>query len=177
MTHKPRLHFRQEARGFTLLELMVVCALVGTLAAVALGRLWDLQADVEEVMAEQVVGALKNAARIRAVELMSAARWDEFRSMPRHNPFDWLEEQPRNYRGELPGSPEPGNWYFDRKSSVAIYYIKHGEGFSSTGVEPVMRFHVVGLDSAGRPVTQPSFSWVGVRPLAEYVWRGKMFAK
>jgi prepilin-type N-terminal cleavage/methylation domain-containing protein len=174
MNGKSPLAHRQGGKGFTLLELLVVCAIVGILATAALGRLWDLQADVEKVMAEQVLGALKNAARIRAAGVLSASRWDEFRSMPQGNPFDWLEEPPGNYRGELKGVGEPGNWYFDKNSATTIYYIKHADAFRPREEEPVMRFRVVGLDSAGRQISQGGFSWVGVRPLADYVWRGKI---
>jgi len=174
MSNTTPLDCRQGGKGFTLLELLVVCSIIGVLSTVALGRFWGLQEEVEKVMAEQVIGALKNAARIRAAGLLSASRWDEFRRMPQGNPFEWLEEAPGNYRGELSGRGEPGNWYFDKKNGTTIYYINHGESFRPEEEEPVMRFRVVGLDSAGHPTGPHAFSWVGVRPLADYVWRGRV---
>jgi prepilin-type N-terminal cleavage/methylation domain-containing protein len=163
----------QLGTGFTLLELMVVCAIVGLLATAALGRFWELQDEVEKVMAEQVLGALKDAVRIRAAGLISASRWDEFRKMPHDNPFDWLDETPENYRGELKETAQSGNWYFDKKNGMTIYYIKHGESFRPLAVQPVMRFRVVGVDSAGQQTGHNAFSWVALRPHDEYVWRGK----
>ena len=174
MTGVCQRHARQRLSGFTLLELLVVCALVGVLATLALGRLWSLQQEVEEAMAEQVIGALKNGVRIRAAELINASRWEEFRDLPKRNPFDWLEEQPGNYRGELKGSVEAGNWYFDKTTGATIYYVKRADDFRSVEGSSVMRFFVVGLDSSGHSLNKPPFSWVGVRPQAEYVWQGRV---
>lgn len=158
------------ARGFTLLELLVVCAVVALLAAFALERFRSFQEDAEVVMAEQVLGSLKNAARIRATELISARQWDDLRRMVGGNPFDWLEELPENYAGKLSGEGRPGQWYFDAARGAVVYFVRHGERFESSGVLPSMRFAVVGLDSAGHPLTDGPFSWVGVRPEARYVW-------
>jgi len=164
----------QRYSGFTLLELLIVCGLVGVLATFALSRLWSLQQDVEEVMAEQVIGGLKNGVRIHAAELIAAARWDELREMPQRNPFDWLEEQPENYRGELKGRGEAGHWYYDKATGAATYYVKHADGFRSADGSAVMRFFVVGLDGSGRMLNKPPFAWVGIRPQAEYVWQGRI---
>jgi prepilin-type N-terminal cleavage/methylation domain-containing protein len=164
----------QRCSGFTLLELLIVCGVVGVLATFALGRLWSLQQDVEEIMAEQVVGALKSGVRIHAAELIGASRWDELREMPQRNPFDWLEDQPENYRGELKGRGELGNWYFDKTSGAATYFVKHADGFRSADGSAEMRFFVVGLDGSGRVLNHPPFAWVGIRPQAEYVWLGRI---
>ena len=169
---KQLLHRAQSngARGFTLFELLVVCALVALLAVFALERFRSVQEDAEEVMAEQVLGTLKNATRIRATELISGRRWDELRRMVGGNPFDWLEELPENYDGKLTGEGRPGRWYFDSARGAVVYFVRHAERFESSGGSPSMRFAVVGLDSVGNPLTDEPFSWVGVRPDARYVW-------
>lgn len=161
--------------GFTLLELLVVCAVVALLAAIALERFGSVQEDAEVVMAEQVLGTLKNATRIRATELISGRRWDELRRMVGGNPFDWLEELPENYSGKLVGEGRPGRWYFDAAQGAVVYFVRHGERFESSAGSPSMRFAVVGLDSAGNPLTDGPFSWVGVRAAARYVWNGRTF--
>ncbi len=169
---------RRRRAGFTLFELLVVCALVGVLATLALNRLWDLQEEVERVVAEQTVGALKNALRIRAAELMTAARWDEFRKLPGSNPFAWMEEPPSNYGGELGAASAvagtPGFWYFDRVNGALVYYVKRAAGFRAGDGSRIMRFAVVGVDAAGRPTAGPSFAWVGLRARSEYLWLGKL---
>jgi general secretion pathway protein G len=159
--------------GFTLFELLIVCSLIGVLAALALERLWSMQQVAEEVMAEQVVSALRDGVRIRSAELISAQRWEEFRRLPQRNPFELLEELPGNYRGELKSVGEPGYWYFDRKAGAAIYVVKRASEFRSSDGSTVMRFAVVGLDGEGRSLTAPPFSWLGIRPSAEYVWLGR----
>lgn len=161
------------AQGFTLLELSVVCAVVALLAVVAFDRFRSFQEDAEVVMAEQVLGTLKNATRIRATELISGRRWDELRRMVGGNPFDWLEELPENYGGQLAGEGRPGRWYFDAGRGAVVYFVRHGERFESADHLPSMRFAVVGLDSEGNPLTDGPFSWVGVRPEARYVWNEK----
>jgi len=160
--------------GFTLLELLIVCGLVGVLATFGLNRLWALQQDVEEVMAEQVIGALKNGVRIHAAELITASRWSELREMPQRNPFDWLEDLPENYRGVLQGRGEAGCWYYEQASGAATYFLKHADGFKSADGAAVMRFVVVGLDGSGRVLNKPPFAWVGIRPQAEYIWQGRV---
>jgi general secretion pathway protein G len=165
---------RQRLAGFTLLELLVVCALVGVFAAFALDRLWAMQQVAEEAMAEQVLGALKNGVRIRSAELITANRWEEFRHLPLQNPFEWLEELPGNYRGELKGDGAAGNWYFDRKAGAVVYYVKRAGEFRAADQSLVMRFAVVGLDRSGQLRSAPPFAWVGLRSQTEYVWLGRV---
>jgi prepilin-type N-terminal cleavage/methylation domain-containing protein len=174
MTGVRKIAAHQRLSGFTLLELLIVCALVGVLASVALGRLWAIQQVAEEAMAEQVLGALKNGIRIRSAELITSARWDEFRDLPKTNPFDWLEELPGNYRGELKGAGEAGYWYFDKAGGVVSYYVKRSDDFQSANGALVMRFVVLGLDGAGQSRKTPPFAWVGLRPESEYIWLGRV---
>ena len=160
-------------RGFTLFELLVVITIIGVLAAFALERLWAMQQVAEEVMAEQVVGALKNGIRIRSAELISANRWDEFRSLPQRNPFDWQEEVPNNYGGVLKGEGIAGFWYFDVERRSVVYFVKRADGFRASDGTKVLRFVVVGVDGNGQERKDDSFSWLKLRPQAEYVWLGR----
>lgn len=164
---------RYHERGFTLFELLVVITIIGVLAAFALERLWAMQQMAEEAMAEQVVGALKNGVRIRSAELISGNRWDEFRKLPEGNPFDWMEELPSNYRGELKGEGEGGNWYFDARRHSAVYFVKRADNFSASDGTRTLRFVVVGVDGSGQARKEGSFSWLVVRPQARYYWLGR----
>lgn len=160
--------------GFTLLELLVVSSLVAVLAAFALDRLWAMQQVAEEAMAEQVLGALRSGVRIRSAELITANRWEEFRHLPQHNPFDWLEDAPQNYRGELTGEVVAGYWYFDKTAGAAVYYVKRAGDFRASDGSVVMKFFVVGLDGTGQVRKEPPFAWAGLRSQVEYVWLGRV---
>ena len=160
-------------RGFTLFELLVVITIIGVLAVFALQRLWALQQVAEEAMAEQVIGALKNGIRIRSAELIGANRWDEFRSLPQQNPFDWQEDLPGNYGGELKGDGVAGFWYFDKERGNVVYYVKRGDDFRASDGTKTLRFSVVGVDGNGQQRKGSGFSWLKLSPQAEYVWLGR----
>ena len=61
------------ARGFTLLELVVVICLVAILFTVAANRLWGLQVLAEQAAMDTVVGNLRSALGMKVAELMSEA--------------------------------------------------------------------------------------------------------
>ena len=165
---------RYDDRGFTLFELFVVCTIIGVLAVFALQRLWAMQQVAEEAMAEQVIGALKNGVRIRSAELISANRWDEFRYLPQRNPFDWQEELPGNYRGELKGEGIAGSWYFDAGQRSVVYIVKRADDFRASDGTQTLRFTVVGVDGSGQVRKDEPFSWLALRPQAEYLWLGRV---
>lgn len=168
------LFVHRRSGGFTLLELFVVCAVVGVLAVFSLQRLWAMQQAAEEAMVEQVVGVLKNAVRIRTAELISAKQWDEFRHLPQRNPFDWLEELPGNYRGELKGEGVAGFWYFDAGQRSVVYFVKRADDFHASDGTQTLRFTVVGVDGNGQVRKEAPFSWLALRPQAEYLWLGRV---
>lgn len=119
--------------GFSLLELVLVIAIISILATVALHRLWPLQAEAERVAMEQVVGSLRSALGIKVADFLVRQDLEGLRSLEGSNPMDRLSEVPGNYRGEFdaagPGTPETAIWYFDRSSRALVYRARNADRF------------------------------------------------
>ena len=139
-------------RGFTLLELVVVIALVGILGAAALDRLWFYQEQAEKVVMEQTASILRSAMRLQMADLIARQEVSKIPGLAAQNPMEWLAEKPGNYLGEIrnpaPGSIAKGNWYFDSKEGVLVYLVQHGSHLApdSTGVKRV-RYRVMPVES------------------------------
>jgi type II secretion system protein G len=73
MNHRPRHHLElaSDRRGFTLIELMIVVAIVGILAGVAFPLYWNLQARVRTTRAQADVRTLASAATTFAAHVGS----------------------------------------------------------------------------------------------------------
>ena len=160
--------------GFTLLELIVVIGLVATLVAVGLDRLRFYQEAAEAAAAESTLVTLKSALLIRSAELNAANRWSELRQLPRHNPFELLEEKPGNYGGYLGAANGPGQWFFDEAEGSVVYRVARSETFLAADGGSEMRFHLVGRGVAGDAGNKGSIAYVSLRARTEYRWLNRL---
>jgi prepilin-type N-terminal cleavage/methylation domain-containing protein len=88
---------RAGARGFTLIELVVVICILGVLAAVGVPKYVDMRKQAESAAVESTIGALQAALSLHVAQ-QAAAR----QPIVAHNPFTDLAVAPKNYAGEFP---------------------------------------------------------------------------
>lgn len=127
----------RRARGFSLLELVVVIVLIGVLLGVAIERMLVLKAQAERAAMEAVLGSLRSGITIRMAELIVKNRAREIDDLVDANPMAVLAELPPNYLGELfgpnPAALEPGMWYFDTRERMLCYLVESTDYFQ-TGI-------------------------------------------
>ena len=113
------------SKGFSLIELMVVIAIVAVLANALLDRVWLYQEQAEKAAMEQVAGALQSAVVLRYGQMLTSGREAEVGALLTENPINWLMKKPPNYAGEFfaptPAAIAPGNWAFDLKNRELVY--------------------------------------------------------
>ena len=114
---------RFNQKGFTLIELVIIMVILGVLAAVAVPRLGS-SIDSSEIASEDaVVGSLRSAIEIWAMEQVVA---NSVKSYP-SNPFDALDAKSKN---ELLNT----SWYFTGG------YVRH---MRNDGIEVVWQYNTL----------------------------------
>ena len=121
------------AKGFTLIELIVVIALLSVLIATILNRVEYYQELAEKTAMEQNVGAIQSALTMEHGKLYVHGNAGDISLLATQNPMKWLQKLPQNYAGEFyaptPKSVPPGSWMFDLKSRDLIYVLDRSEHF------------------------------------------------
>lgn len=173
---------RARGGGFSLLELVVVVALIAVLWFVAIDRLLRLRIDAERVAMLQVLGGLRSALGLEVAERVVRRGLASLVELQGANPMALLAETPHNYLGELdapdPASVPPGSWYYDRRGRVLVYRVRHPGAFEGGPAEgpPRARFRVevVWRDRDGDGRLDPGVDGIGgvrLAPVEPYRWR------
>ena len=166
--------------GLSLVELSIVLVLLAVLAAVALNRIWAIQADAERVSLEYFVGSLKSAVGIKVASLVARDDFPGILALVNSNPMDQLSELPRNYRGiqtgDAPLAVDGGEWYFDRAQHMLVYRVRNAELFrGGFGPPAEARFLLVPLyedrNRNGRFDTGDAIQNVRLEAVRPYQWK------
>ncbi|MHB8347679.1 MAG: prepilin-type N-terminal cleavage/methylation domain-containing protein [Acidiferrobacterales bacterium] len=127
------MRLRRE-QGFTLLELVVVIAVIAVLLTVVIDRLWIVQKEAEATAMEQVLGTLRSALGMKVASDLVNDDIADLHRLAGSNPMQVLAQTPRNYLGAFngvnPASIPGGHWYFDRHSRMLIYRVRNRDYFS-----------------------------------------------
>jgi type II secretory pathway pseudopilin PulG len=140
-----------KSRGFTLIGFALVVLVSAALSAMLLHRLEFYREQAEIAAMRQVVGAMRTALQVRAVQLATEGRRHELQALAADNPMNWLVRKPGNYLGEFDLSArEKANlagWVFDPRDRSLTYLPQNTESFSF-GTARLLKFKV---EFAGSP--------------------------
>lgn len=113
------------ARGFTLLELVIVIVIIGVLAGFLLDRVLPLIGQAERVAFQQVRAQVQSALLLEAAERIARGESGSLGELAGANPMSLLLQPPGNYLGER-SSPRiddlpRASWHFDTRDGRLVY--------------------------------------------------------
>lgn len=150
---------RELMAGFSLLELIVVIALISTLIAVAVTRLLPYIDEAERVAVLRVEGQLRSSLMMEAAKRIVRGQSASLSDLEGTNPVKFLLEPPKNYVGErlqreIEQSPTR-RWYYEQDGHRLVYRL--GEPFGlpvhdESVEDPAFEVRVAFADSNGNGV-------------------------
>ncbi len=173
---------RPRSRGFTLLELVVVIAIISILVTVALDRLLPLIDEAERVAVLRVEGQLRSTLVMEAAKRVVRGESARISELEGSNPVNFLLEPPKNYVGELETTETAGaparHWYFDASSRRLVYRLGEAFGFrrvEETPENPAFAVRVAFTDADANGIFEPrrdEFYGVRLERVAGIDWLG-----
>lgn len=133
--------------GFTLLELIVVVAVVAILASVALPRFYRMTLRAEALSTQGMIGQLRSALSLQMARGLyqgdDLAAWAHDGLQALYPMHDLLLEQPENYLGIVEDSNQCGSWYDDKKTHELVYVVRNDEIVNGIDSSPKkVRWHI-----------------------------------
>lgn len=163
------------ARGFTLIELVIVVCVVALLFGVALDRLVRYQELGERAVLQQNVAAINSALALKFAAYVVMGTPQRIAEEVGRNPVHLLARAPDNYLGELasadPRSLARPSWYFDTAAGDLVYLPARRAHWGGSSAAPdSIRFRVAltaAETSPGEPrvlpqpfvAANPPFRW------------------
>jgi prepilin-type N-terminal cleavage/methylation domain-containing protein len=168
------------ARGFSLIELVVVVIAVAILTGVALDRLLPLVGRAQRVAFLQVRGALQSALLLEAAERITRGEAQRLSELAARNPMTLLLEPPANYVGSLEAPDAAAvpraSWYYDERAHVLVYRVGKHTKFRPLGgppdrVELKVTFAYEDRDHDGSfDASRDHFDGLRLDPVDSYDW-------
>ena len=125
---------RNSQKGFTLLEMVIVIAMIGYLGIIVLDRLWKYRIYAEEAAVVATVGNIRSALGLEFAKLVVRGQAKKNVLLENTNPILLLSQKPHNYIGEFKDNrtiKKTGVWYFDTKEASLNYIVSYPENFNS----------------------------------------------
>ena len=150
---------RHRERGFSLLELVVVIALIGTLISVAAHRLLPYIDEAERVAVLRVEGQLRSSVMMEAAQRILRGQSAGISALDGANPVKFLLDPPKNYAGErlrreIEQSPTR-RWYFEQDGQRLVYRLGAPFGLpvrDESVEDPAFQVRVAFADTNGNGV-------------------------
>jgi general secretion pathway protein G len=138
---------KKKLSGFTLIELIVVIAVLSVLISIFLNRVEYYQELAEKTAMTENVGAIQSALTLQHSKHYIRVNTEDISLLPTENPMKWLQKLPQNYAGEFydpkPNTVAPGNWVFDLKAHELIYILDRTDHFvPGRDGKKWIRFHI-----------------------------------